>query len=482
MRRSRDRGPIHSMQGFLGWLALIAVLVSALPRGANIPVAWFGLGAVAIGLLACQLLIDLFSKGGTGIASRLWIPAVLVIAALAWGLAGTFSGATEPISAMVAWAAELAGLPAPESLVHPSWVDVDVPGAISADPIEGRNAALRIATYLALFWIAARTGADDKRALRMVRVIAIVVAAISAFGLFAAASGNNVILGELAGEGGALSASFVNRNSFATYAAFGVMASVALLLTSQESAADRSRALRGFLEGFFRGGWLVVLAFLTTATALIASQSRGGAIAAIAGGAALLVAYRSNGGRGAGPAVVLLVVGSLFVVGISASGLLGRIASTDAEEGRFIVYPATIEGIEDRPFVGHGLGAYEDVFRSYVPPEAGAAGEWDKAHNSYLEVAFELGLPAAALYYLGMILVALRVFRGAVTRRSNLAVPLMGVGCVVAAAVHSAFDFSLQIPAIGALFAVILGLAWSQSFRRDGRAEGGSRRGAQDWE
>ena len=81
--------------------------------------------------------------------------------------------------------------------------------------------------------------------------------------------------------------------------------------------------------------------------------------------------------------------------------------------------------------------------------------------------SFELGLPAAASFFLAVLLVIARVARGALVRRRNLAVPLTGIGIAVTGAVHSAFDFSLQIPAIAAVFAAILGLAWTQSFRTE---------------
>lgn len=461
------RSPVLArLQGAVGWLALAAVLLAALPRGANIPVAWLGLALVAGALLAVQLVLDLADRAAPARLARLVLPGLLAVAVLAWGLAQTMWSLPQAAAA----AASALGLPPPAGLIHPAWDSVDVPGTISADPIEGRQSAVRIAVYLALFWIAVRAGGAGARAERMVRTVAVALAALAAYGLAAAAGGDNPLLGEASAQ---VTASFVNRNSFATYASFGVVASLSVLLVRATAPGaggrGRGRALRGFLEGFLSGGWLYMLTFVVAATALAASQSRGGALAAGCGVVLVLAAHRSNGGHGAGgPALWAVLAGAAFVTLTSASGLLGRVVAP-SEELRFTIYGAIVDAIAARPLAGHGLGAFQDAFRAYVPAEAGAAGEWDLAHNTYLELAFELGLPAAGAFFLALLLVVGRIARGTLARRSNLAVPLTGLGCAVAAGVHSAFDFSLQIPAIAALFSMLLGLAWAQSFSRGER-------------
>ena len=122
-----------------------------------------------------------------------------------------------------------------------------------------------------------------------------------------------------------------------------------------------------------------------------------------------------------------------------------------------------IDGILDRPLVGHGLGAFHETFRAYVPPEA-AFGEWDMAHNSWLENAWELGLPAAGALYLALLLIVWRFARALVKRRNDRHFAAIGLAIALAAGFHALFDFSLQIPAITALFAFVLGLAYAQSF------------------
>lgn len=449
------------MRGLTGWLALAAVLASALALGANRPISWLALAVAAFALLALYCARELISPSHGRRLGRLWLPALLMLGALSWGALQTFAAPADALSGL--FSAHLAA-----DLAHPAWQAVGASGTISADPLEGRHVALKLCAYVAFFMLAVDAGMDDARASAMVRVAGVFIAALCAFGLFAVASGINPVLGEEAPE--MVSATFINRNSFATFAAFGVMINLALLLEDQRVniGQSRRRAVRDFLEGFLSTGWLFSLAFLVCAVALAASQSRGGALAAVTGAGMLLAMRRANGREGGGPILIVAALGALFVIAISATGVFNRLVAGAGEDLRFLIYGRVIDGIAERPWLGHGLGAFEDVFRALVPPDA-AAAEWDKAHNSYLELAFELGLPAAAAVVLALALVSARIFAGAFTRQRNLAVPLAGAGCVTVAAVHSAFDFSLQIPAIGALFAMILGLSWAQGFRRNAR-------------
>jgi hypothetical protein len=49
------------------------------------------------------------------------------------------------------------------------------------------------------------------------------------------------------------------------------------------------------------------------------------------------------------------------------------------------------------------------------------------------------------------------------TRRRNRVFACAAFACLVGAGFHALFDFSLQMPATAALFAVLLALGWSQS-------------------
>ena len=73
--------------------------------------------------------------------------------------------------------------------------------------------------FLATLWTCRKTG----RASLVLRIVAVYSTGLALFGLYAFATGENFILGEDANRA-IVQASFMNRNSYATYAAFGVLA------------------------------------------------------------------------------------------------------------------------------------------------------------------------------------------------------------------------------------------------------------------
>ena len=75
--------------------------------------------------------------------------------------------------------------------------------------------------------------------------------------------------------------------------------------------------------------------------------------------------------------------------------------STEGQDAaRLPIYQDTLDMIAARPWTGHGYGTYEQSFRLYQDRSAGPLLV-DKAHNTYLEHAAELGIPATVLLYLG---------------------------------------------------------------------------------
>lgn len=468
MREGATSGAGSPIQAAIGWTALCVVLISALALGANRPVSWILLGLAVFVLFAAQTVLELLSRRSPVLgATKLWLPALLYVGVVLWGLAQSIPG----------WA--------PAGWLHPVWAGVDgLPGTgraeptVSADPGAGWHHVIRLATYGAVFWIMLQAAADGARARAMIRAVALFSGALAAYGIGTWALGVNPILGD-AYEGNVVRASFVNRNSYATYAAFGAMANLAALammsgrsVVGGEVGDDPRRSLRDMLEGFFRVGWLHALGALLCFGAVALTQSRGGAAAALAGTVVFLAAYRRRrdleGAVLIGAALVILG----FVVLALSTGVTGRLLTAGTESLRFIVYPEVLDQALERPWLGHGLGAFYEVFRARVPFEA-AVGEWDFAHNAYLENIFELGVPATMAFYAALALVAGRLIMGVATRRRNRLPACLALGVTAAAALHSLVDFSLQMPATAALYAAIAGIGWAQSHpRRHLRANG----------
>ena len=430
-------------QGIVGWTTFGVVLLAVVPYGANDPVYWIALAVLIMPLFVAQCVL-LALRGVPRSLILLAGPALLWIAVLVWGIVQT--------------------LPVAEALAHPDWARVDgVPGRISTDPLAGRHIVLRLATYGMVFWIVAAAAQNRQRAVRFLQAFALASLALAIWGLGVRLVGTNPLIpGDTRPY---VVSTFINRNSYATYAAMGMIANLAVyihLVRERGKETSQRRRLRALLERFFRVGWIYAFGFLLCLSALLLSESRGGFLSGMVGLAVFALASAQSFRRNLAIWVPVLLGFGLYAVALS-SNVMARVfgVTTDA---RFILYPKVWEGALDRPWLGHGLGAFEDAFQRYLPQEA-AIGEWEKAHNSYLENAFELGLPAAVLMYAALGWIAVGLFRGALVRTRYRLFVTVALPILVIGALHSLVDFSLQMPASAAMFAALLAIGWTHAIR-----------------
>jgi len=159
----------------------------------------------------------------------------------------------------------------------------------------------------------------------------------------------------------------------------------------------------------------------------------------------------------AGLAVLLAVNGDRL-----ATRFADLFASGGADAERLALWEAARRMIADSPWLGLGLGTFQTAYPLYAQHPFPLV--MDKALNDYLELAAGLGLPAAIALWSAIALFALRCARAVFVRHRNRQFAILGVGATVLVAVHSAADMSLQIPAVAATFAAILGLGVAQSF------------------
>jgi O-antigen ligase len=220
------------------------------------------------------------------------------------------------------------------------------------------------------------------------------------------------------------------------------------------------------VEAFILAAWKPLTGLLLMVAALILTHSRGGFVATLAGVIALLALLdrRARGGRASSRA---LVVSALAVAGIgfylTSEVLLDRINRTDiTTEERLAVFANVNRAIGDNPVLGFGYGTFADSFRLYDQNEA--AVHYDRAHNTWLENAFELGLPAALALYLALGGLALTCWRGVRRRHRDWVFPATGVAASLLVGLHATVDFSLQLPAVAMSYALVMGVACAQSY------------------
>ncbi len=445
--------------GRAAWGLLIAILVWApLPYASVIPWAYHLLAVLA----ALALALALWDR-----RRPLRLPWELTVAIAAFLLA-------------VGWGL-LQGTPLAllQPLAHPLWSEVGEAGlkvqpTIALAPEGTRDNAVRLLTYGAVFLTALLLAREGERARRLFRLIFVVIALEAAYGLINHFAGWNTVLWEQGPKAyaGTVTGTFVNRNTFATYTGLGVLLGLALLTESLLRTGtfdDFRRRLVALGEEVMGRKGLLLVALVLVVTAHLLTGSRGGFLSLAAGvllfviGAFVITRPRPQTAFASLTALALAAWGLLALAGDVTFERLMRADTVD--NPRTEAYALAVEMIAERPLAGHGLGSWVQAFQLHRDERF--PGFWDRAHNTYLEHAVELGLPATALLYLAAALVFLRTWRGLHTRRRNRIFPLVGVSATVLVAVHSLVDFSLQIPAMAVTYAAIAGIACAQALPRE---------------
>jgi len=449
------------LAGPLFWALLATVALAPLPLGANRPAAW-SLLAAAVGLLL--LLWGVGAARDDRLVGTPWrrygglACGFLVFAGWLW-LQGT------------AWL--------PAALDHPVWsaaggaLGEALPGRPSVAPEETRTAWMRLVCYAGIFFLAMQLGRAPQRAEAACLTVVAAATAYALYGLaLAAVDADSILFWRKWAYRESLTATFVNRNHFATYTGLGLLTALALLRRRLRHAGLEAGMRRdpgaAFLDEFGAGGWLLAVAALLLALALLLSHSRAGFAATVFAIAALVtIRLLSRNGPLAGRTVSLLVAAALL--GLCALNVLLALEPAAGAEGdlphRRAIYRATLDGIADRFWSGAGYGGFAHAFPAWIGGELAAETALiDRAHNSYLELAFEAGVPAALLW-LGLLgAIVGRCAAGVEARRRHGTYPALGVAVAALAGAHALFDFSLQVPAIAATFALLLGIGYAQAF------------------
>jgi O-antigen ligase len=159
-------------------------------------------------------------------------------------------------------------------------------------------------------------------------------------------------------------------------------------------------------------------------------------------------------------------------VAVDWAGLDKVVARFDAADtaglsGRIPIWRAATSMAADFWSTGSGLNTYGIATLFY--PAVVPAHHLREAHNDYLQLAVEggvlMGVPIL-IAIVGFVLAVRR--RLAASSGSAYWVRLGAVGGIVAVAVQSAVDFSLQMPGNAALFATLCGVALHEERYRSG--------------
>lgn len=458
--------PTSEMAATASWLrfSFFAMLAFApLPFGSNRPLWWTVLALWTGGMMAAYAYRIWSGRERPGIGLWALLPIVLpYLAAVLWAIVQTW--------------------PIPfDGLAHPIWNDASdalvgkpMSQHISLDPHRTGTGVMRLLTYAGIFWLALQFGRDRVFADRLLKVLTWTGLVYATYGVIVHVFGvERVLWYPKQAYVGFLTSTFINRNSYATYAALGLMCSTAVLFTVLRDSLQRKtltkRTWMHLIETLTGPGAVPLVATCILGTALLQTVSRAGEVCTMIGllvfmiltGVARLVAWRHTF-----VPVFGIVVVTIVLLLINGTNVMSRIQTLNADRiERTQMYEVTANAIGDAPVVGVGLGTFPSIFAMYRQPSYVNTMPVENAHNSYLENALELGLPATILL-LGSLGAVLEACIMALKRRKRGRIfPIVGIAAITTVTLHAVVDFSLEIPAVAVTFAAIIGVACAQSFR-----------------
>jgi O-antigen ligase len=449
------RDPELQPSSLLALGVLVAVALAS-PWGFGAVQPWAVLAVTAVGLLAAAVALGLCAlKGG---AER---PALAL-----WPLLGFVAVG---LAQLVPLPPTIHALLAPGS--HAVWhpgptVAAAVLGEgahpVSLDPDSTLRSVSLVAALALLAYLAAPALTRSGPAVTAVTTLAAGGFALSVYAIFARARFGVLLYGRFEVPTINPFGPFVSKNHFAGYVAMVALLAAGLAIGLADGARRRNRDWTASP----RAGAVVLamVAALAMALAVLASLSRGGAIALAAGVASLLalLVIRARGRRGrAGllPSLALAGILGLVMVVLVPPATHARLRDLGGASFRLDTWRDALRMSLTSPIVGHGLGAFHDAYPRFKRGHGLIRVE--HAENDYVETLAESGVLGLGIVVFGGVLLFAGAARG-VLSGSDRVVRGIGMGALaglIALAVHSAVDFNLRIPSNAAVAAVLAAAA-----------------------
>jgi O-antigen ligase len=434
---------------------ILGVALAVLAFGGTEPVSFAFVQIIF--LAAAALLVVNAPKGlGAPVSRRvIWIPAVLAAIVLLQLC---------PLPAR--FLERFAGRENPIATTHM---------ALSFAPYATRASLLILLTCFAAFYLAQIVGENRQQKQRLMAWLLGLGTVEAFYGLVQYLSGWQKIffyakkydLEEATGT-------YINRNHYAGFLEMILPFTVALLLYEYEKLrGNRSSPPANIRNLLTRQSLQKVFLCLSVAVVLFAalcfSRSRMGIAAA---SVSLLVIFglaglsRFHGKMGLLLFTAFVALSIALAVWIGPGPIVERFENvgqefTWHEQSRLSIWQDARALVRAHPLIGTGLGTFPIV---YTTVQTTFLGQFvNHAHNDYLELAIDLGLPAALLLFASIFWILARAVRGFFRARGNFE-RSMALGCagsIIAILLHSMTDFNLYIPANAILFSTILGLAMS---------------------
>lgn len=332
--------------------------------------------------------------------------------------------------------------------------------------------------YLSLFWVSYHIAASSRAARRLTMGLFALGVASGVYGLVQWL----MIVGASEGQGppaGGFMAtgSFGNRNHYAFFQEMVLLVSLGWVSRSWSRTDPRTRGTMARQEARARSALLLV-AVGCIALSLLFSLSRSGITFAAAGGTALVLMSRTTARTTPSKKIVpaMAALGLCFVATawwIGIEPVISRFELVPQElrvdtDSRATVWRDSLAAVEDFWMTGSGLSSFQYVYPIYR--SFGGRRFYSWAHNDYLQLTIELGLPGLLLTGFIIVWIIRRAagIRAQLVERTGWRYVHAGY-CAAALAVglHSFTDFGLHLPANAALLAVVIGVVTGLSPDRE---------------
>lgn len=251
-------------------------------------------------------------------------------------------------------------------------------------------------------------------------------------------------------EGVAVGA-FANGNHFATLLLAAMPLLASLVVSARRLATDKSGRSINLALGAAAGSVLLIGLGINRAMAVVVIGP------AVAAATALLAMRLSRRRTRQG---LVLAIG-LLAAAVAAVAIAGRslpgLGTAASIETRQEYWSTALPAVRDQWLTGSGIGTFVPTYRRYEDPQIDDRWFANHAHNDYLELAVEGGVPAM------LVLLAFLLWWASRARDSwtGEAASIEQKAATIASAailLHSLFDYPLRTAGIAAVFAVCLAL------------------------
>lgn len=343
---------------------------------------------------------------------------------------------------------------------------------ISLYPYATKEYLVLYLTYLFTFFVVTIEIREKQRIRRI--IVALIVAGFlqSLYGLYSYFSKDYYIFGYRVSTSYAASGTFINRNHYVAFLSMIFPLSLGYFLMmvgygNETSGGGLKRKIHDFFTFDFTPwkGILVVM-IVVMIPGILFSLSRMGVFSFIVSlGFMGIMALLKRRKKSTAALLLVLVAGIGLSLWYGLRPLEGRYLRTfeSMDDLRYDVWKRTVQYAKDFLVTGSGPGTYEYVYRMYEDIDRKESSRiMNHAHNDYLELLAELGLPGliaalgAGVFFSSLLL-------GEWIKRKNafaIGVGLGGAGALIYMALHSVTDFNFHIPANGFIFFIVAAISY----------------------